>query len=290
MSKSIYQDYSISLSAKGMLNMVMSFPDTWDFNIKGMVKMLPHSRDFIYKIINELISKGYCVKTKVKDEHGRYCGIEYCFTDIAYSIPDSVEPTTDLPCTLKPDTVKNTQYNTNTNRVNKEIKTDLQANPSDSPKQSFNLSPQSAEHTPNIVQSEYRINKKYEKFDIYNNVFLTKEGTLNYLRSRLSIYHDYSIIDVGRTILESLRHYQTNNLHDSRKNTEAFVDSWLRKNIDNGNAFIQNSPDSYNEIDPTMLRTFVDNTAEKLYQVFTPKVPEEPKRKLRNLLADDLDD
>ena len=166
----------------------------------------------------------------------------------------------------------------------------LLANPSDSPRNFSTSSTKSLEPTSKIVESEDRITKKFTRFDTYENIFLTKEGTLNYLRSRLSIYSEYSIIDVGRLILEALRYYQTNDLHDSRKNTEAFVDSWLRTNLDRGNAVPQYSPDSYNEIDTSMLSTFVENTTERLYRVFTPEVAETPKRKGRNLLADDLDD
>lgn len=84
-SNAFLRDSNISLKAKGLLAIIMSLPDDWDFSIGGIVTLLPEGKTAIYSAINELKSSGYCSMTSTRDERGRVLGNDYTFYEEPYS-------------------------------------------------------------------------------------------------------------------------------------------------------------------------------------------------------------
>jgi hypothetical protein len=100
----VSKDIKLSLKAKGLLLVIMSLPNDWDFSINGISKICKEGRDSIYSAINELIDNGYCSRIKIKNEKGKIIGSDYTF----YESPHTDNPYTGFPYMGNP-----TQLNTN---------------------------------------------------------------------------------------------------------------------------------------------------------------------------------
>lgn len=73
------RDKNLSLKAKGLLAVILSLPETWDFSIKGICKTLKEGTTAIYSAIDELKEYGYCKVTTNRNEKGMIVGNDYAF-------------------------------------------------------------------------------------------------------------------------------------------------------------------------------------------------------------------
>jgi len=73
----IFKDRRLSLKAKGLLAMLLSFSDSWKLSISGLYSILKEGKVSIRSTLNELIKYGYVERERVKDEKGVYIGINY---------------------------------------------------------------------------------------------------------------------------------------------------------------------------------------------------------------------
>lgn len=64
MSNAHLRDKDLSLKAKGMLSVMLSLPDDWDYSIAGLVAISKENETAIKSAINELKAVGYIVVTK----------------------------------------------------------------------------------------------------------------------------------------------------------------------------------------------------------------------------------
>ncbi len=67
-----FKDRRLSLKAKGLLSLMLSLPDSWDFSLMGLTSICVESRDAIRKIINELKINKYLKVVENRDENGRF--------------------------------------------------------------------------------------------------------------------------------------------------------------------------------------------------------------------------
>jgi predicted transcriptional regulator len=72
----IYKDKRLSLKAKGLLSMLLSFSDTWKLSINGLEVILKEGRTSIRSTIKELIEHGYVEREQVRKE-GMFVGVNY---------------------------------------------------------------------------------------------------------------------------------------------------------------------------------------------------------------------
>ena len=72
----IFKDRRLSLKAKGLLAMLLSFSDSWNLTIKGLEVILKEGRTSIRSTINELIKHGYVEREQVRKE-GMFVGVNY---------------------------------------------------------------------------------------------------------------------------------------------------------------------------------------------------------------------
>jgi len=86
------EDKNISLKAKGLLTLILSLPDSWKFNIKGLCLLCKESKDVVRSAIKELKENHYVEIEKYYDDNGRFC-YEYCI----YEEPHYHKANTDLP-------------------------------------------------------------------------------------------------------------------------------------------------------------------------------------------------
>ena len=109
MSNAHFREKGMSLKAKGLLSLMLSLPDTWDYSIAGLVTLSKDGKDSVMGALTELENFGYLIRTRTKDESGRFAGYEY---DI-FENPQTAKPQASEPYSEKPHTAKPTQYNTN---------------------------------------------------------------------------------------------------------------------------------------------------------------------------------
>ncbi len=122
-SNALMHDRRLSLNARGLLMIVLSLPEKWEFTISGLAVMCGISQDAVNRCIKELCALGYAEVRQLKDGKGRFSQKDYLF----YEAPESSEPSpekpvTDNPATDEPVTEKPEQLNNNTYKENKSNK------------------------------------------------------------------------------------------------------------------------------------------------------------------------
>jgi len=81
------RDGNLSLKAKGLLSLMLSLPDSWDYSVAGLVKITREGKTVILSTLKELKEAGYIVVKKFfpnETDSGRY---EYEYT--VYEVPPS---------------------------------------------------------------------------------------------------------------------------------------------------------------------------------------------------------
>ena len=96
----------LTLKAKGLLSVMLSLPDDWDFTLKGLARINREGIDAIREGIRELEQAGYVMRHRVRDERGKLRGNEY----VIYERPQL--PASDCPAQEKPALENPIQLNT----------------------------------------------------------------------------------------------------------------------------------------------------------------------------------
>ena len=71
MSNYHLRDRSLSLKAKGLLSLMLSLPEDWDYTMKGLARICKGGIDSISGGIRELEAHGYLVRARVRNENGQ---------------------------------------------------------------------------------------------------------------------------------------------------------------------------------------------------------------------------
>lgn len=77
MSNHHLKNRALSLKAKGLLSLILSLPDDWDYTLRGLAYISLESVDSVRKAVTELENEGYITRTRTRDEQGRLRGTEY---------------------------------------------------------------------------------------------------------------------------------------------------------------------------------------------------------------------
>ena len=103
MSNHHLKNRALSLKAKGLLSLMLSLPDDWDYTLQGLAHISLEKVDAIRKAITELENEGYITRTRERDEQGRLRGTEYIIREKPISGKPMLEnPTLDNPILEKP--------------------------------------------------------------------------------------------------------------------------------------------------------------------------------------------
>ena len=70
MSNHHLRNVSLSLKAKGLLSLMLSLPDNWDYTTKGLAHICKDGVDSISSAIKELEKQGYLTRRRLRDYHG----------------------------------------------------------------------------------------------------------------------------------------------------------------------------------------------------------------------------
>ena len=103
------RDENISLKAKGLLSMMLSFPDDWNYTTKGLAAVCKEGTEALGTGLKELEKAGYIVRRLIRGEHGRITDTEYIIYEQPQKVeppaPDTEEPEPASPHPGNPDTV-----------------------------------------------------------------------------------------------------------------------------------------------------------------------------------------
>ena len=76
--KCILKETRLSLQARGLFVICMSYPEDWNYNVKHLHTICTNGRESLRSAIKELIDFGYCQRKKYRTERG-YIAYEYLF-------------------------------------------------------------------------------------------------------------------------------------------------------------------------------------------------------------------
>ena len=100
MSNHHLRNGKLSLKAKGLLSMMLSLPEDWNYTTRGLAAICKEGVDAIGGALRELEAAGYIVRHQLRDRQGRISDTEY----VIYEQPQPKNPDTPQPDTASPDT------------------------------------------------------------------------------------------------------------------------------------------------------------------------------------------
>ena len=121
----------LSLKAKGLLSLMLSLPEDWDYTTKGLAHICKDGIDAISTALKELERQGYLTRQRLRLHNGQLGDIEYTIheqpvTPAAAEIspkrenPRQVNPEQAFPEQAKPEQENPAQLNTNRSKTEKE--------------------------------------------------------------------------------------------------------------------------------------------------------------------------
>lgn len=122
MSNYHFKEKKMSLKAKGLLSLMLSLPDTWNYSVSGLVTLSKDGKDSVMSALGELEKFGYLKRERVTNEKGQFAGIEYNI----YEEPQQEKPITANPIeensALENPTSENTTLLNTNQSITKSIK------------------------------------------------------------------------------------------------------------------------------------------------------------------------
>ncbi len=88
----------LTLKAKGLMSVMLSLPDDWDYTLKGLAHISREGVDAIREAVRELERAGYIVRSRVRNEKGQLTVMEY----VIYEQPKKPEAVTETPASDSP--------------------------------------------------------------------------------------------------------------------------------------------------------------------------------------------
>lgn len=127
MSNHHLRNANLSLKAKGLLSMMLSLPEDWNYTTRGLAAICKEGVDAIGGALRELETAGYIVRHQLRDRQGRISDTEYVIYEQPQPKnpdtpqPDTASPDTENPDMVKPDTEKPTELNIEKSNTEKTI-------------------------------------------------------------------------------------------------------------------------------------------------------------------------
>ena len=108
MSNHHLRDKSLSLKAKGLLSLMLSLPETWDYTLSGLARISLEGKDAIRATVVELEKAGYIQRHQTTGKDGKFGSNEYIIREYPASHepppegPSSAQPLPENPSTVPP--------------------------------------------------------------------------------------------------------------------------------------------------------------------------------------------
>ena len=117
MSNYHFKEKKMSLKAKGLLSLMLSLPDDWNYSISGLVTLSKDGKDSVMSALAELEKFGYLTREREVNEKGQFSGINYNI----FEQPQQEKPIAEKPILANANEEKPIAENTqllNTNQLN----------------------------------------------------------------------------------------------------------------------------------------------------------------------------
>ena len=97
------RDISLSLKAKGLLSLMLSLPENWDYTTKGLARICKDGVDSICATVKELEKAGYVQRRRLRDDLGRLAEVEYTILEKPIiPAPEEKPPKREKPVQVEP--------------------------------------------------------------------------------------------------------------------------------------------------------------------------------------------
>lgn len=124
MSNAHFREKSMSLKAKGLLSLMLSLPDDWDYSINGLCSICKENATAIRSTLAELETFDYLIRERSRDENGKFDYVYNIFEKPQTAGQRAEKPRLEKPHAENPYAGNRTQLNTNklnTNKSNTDI-------------------------------------------------------------------------------------------------------------------------------------------------------------------------
>ena len=91
MSNHHLRNQALSLKSKGLLSLMLSLPEDWNYTTRGLAAICKEGTDSIGSALKELEKAGYIVRNRLRDKKGKITDVEY----VIYETPQ--KPGQDQP-------------------------------------------------------------------------------------------------------------------------------------------------------------------------------------------------
>lgn len=108
MSNYHLRDKALGLKAKGLLSVMLSLPEDWDYTIAGLCKICDTGKDAIRQALRELEKAGYISRQRLRDKDGTLGGTQYTIRELPET---SAQPMAGFPTQVNPTQEKPAQEN-----------------------------------------------------------------------------------------------------------------------------------------------------------------------------------
>ena len=106
------RDPRLKLGAKGLLSLVLSLPEDWEYSVEGLAALGPEGKDAVRSAIRQLESAGYITRQRSHSEGGQFAGNIYIIREKPEEDPPlAAFPTMGKPTAGKPTTGNPPQIN-----------------------------------------------------------------------------------------------------------------------------------------------------------------------------------
>ena len=157
MSNHHLRNTALSLKAKGLLSLMLSLPEGWDYTTKGLARICKDGVDSICAGVRELEEQGYVIRERVRNANGQLGAIEYTILEQprqpeperekpGRENPVQANPVLDNPVLGKPEQGNPAQLNTNRSSKEKSKK-DLSSTEGSNPVLSTPKAPRGSDGT-----------------------------------------------------------------------------------------------------------------------------------------------
>lgn len=129
MSNTHFKEKKMSLKAKGLLSLMLSLPDDWNYSVSGLVTLSKDGKDSVMSALAELETFGYLERTRTVNERGQFSGIEYNIFEQPQTEKPVTENLTAVYPILEETNAENLQQlntnklNTNNNKITNKLNT-----------------------------------------------------------------------------------------------------------------------------------------------------------------------
>lgn len=184
MSNHHLRNIKLSLKAKGLLSLMLSLPEDWDYTMKGLAHICKDGVDSIGSVLKELEKHGYLTRQRIRDENGRLREVEYTIHEKPVEEenrnvepfppkrenPEQVKPEQAKPILGNPVQLSTKESRTKKSRTKKSFHPSLKA-PSEEEEQKKQLSfADTKEKQPMMAQEEYLADREELEESIRNQL------------------------------------------------------------------------------------------------------------------------